>query len=139
MGKVSAFFASMAGKLALALLFAGLILLLLDRCDAARNAGKEADLATEQGEAAAESGRDAVNAAGGVSGRDAESDDLTRENDHAIHSAEGAGAPVPAAVADAARDGLCKRRAYRCTPDCLRRLAAAGVANPGAGCPDAGD
>ncbi len=119
-----------------ALLLLGL--LFLGQCQKARSARAEASLSAETAKAVSESGKDAIGAVGAVSGRNSDSDAITRENSDAILHAPGADAPVPAGLAGAARDGLCRRAAYRCSAECLRRAAAAGVAGAGAGCRDAG-
>jgi len=115
-----------------------LILLTLHSCQNASQAGREAGLSAQTSKAALGSGKDAVGVVWGVSGRVEDSDAITRENDRAIHAAPGANLALPADVAAAGRAGLCQRRAYRCSRECVQRSVAAGMARAGAGCPAAG-
>jgi len=89
-------------------------------CQRALQAPSQARLATKQGEAASESGKDAVAVTGAAGARESASDALTRENEHAIRTAPGAGAPVDTGVHDAGLAGLCRRAAYRGDPKCLQ-------------------
>lgn len=102
---------------AIALLLA---LLLLGQCQRTRTAGAEASLNAKVGQAAAESGADAVGAVGAVSARVSVSDQTGRQNDEAIRSAAGADQLVPDAVDGAGRSGLCRRAAYRADPHCVQ-------------------
>ncbi|MEN2791538.1 hypothetical protein ABC974_18025 [Sphingomonas oligophenolica] len=86
----------------------------------ARTARAETRLAAGQAAAALASGRDAGNAIGNRMDADAETDTITRENDHAIRTAPGADAPVDPALRDAGLAGLCRRAAYRRDPKCLQ-------------------
>jgi len=111
-----------------------LIGLTVHSCTKASQAGAEASLATEAGKAGAASGSDAVNSVGGAAARDAATDMTTMENADAIQNADGADAPVNPSVRDAGFAGLCKRTAYRCTEQCLQRVAADRVADARARC-----
>ncbi|MFC0204744.1 hypothetical protein [Novosphingobium soli] len=135
MSRVSAFVASALGRVVLALVLVAVILFGVERCQRARQAGKEAALSAKQGEAALGSGKDAVGAVGAVSGRSSASDDLTRENDDAIRKAPGAEAAVDPRLRDAGLDSLCKRAAYRDSEQCLQRAAAGRVAGTDTGRP----
>ena len=112
-------------RLLIAALAAAAFLLLLalfgwHEWQAAHTAKVETRLATGQAAAALASGQDAGNAIGNRMDADAETDTITRENDHAIRNAHGADAPVDPAVRDAGLAGLCRRAAYRRDPKCLR-------------------
>lgn len=85
------------------------------------NIRRTATLERGQAGAAVESGKDAIGTVAGAGRRDAGIDDQTRENDHAIRSAEGASAPVSDAADRAGRDSLCKRAAYRGSADCVQQ------------------
>lgn len=80
----------------------------------------EARLANGQGQAATQSGRDAVQTVGNQSAAEAQIDATTKENENAIRSAPGANAPVDPAARDAGLRALCKRSAYRSDPKCLQ-------------------
>ncbi|WP_156495375.1 hypothetical protein [Croceicoccus estronivorus] len=92
-----------------------------------KRAQAEAKLARNRADAALASGQDAVATMGAQGAAEQAVDTLTRENDHAIRSAEGAAAPVPSAVAAAGRIGLCKRAAYRGRAECLQFTPAPGM------------
>lgn len=101
-------------------------------------AAGEARLATKQGEAALDSGRDAVESLGASQAKETAIDEITQENDRAIRSAPGADAPVDARVRDAGLAGLCKRAVYLRDPRCLQftpsqRLAEGGERRTAAG------
>ena len=102
-----------------------------------KNAATIAKIEAGRADAAAASGHDAAETVATTAANAGDSDDLTRRNHDAITKASGAAAPLDPAVAAAGRDGLCGRRAYSCTPDCVQRAVAAGVARAGAGCPPA--
>jgi hypothetical protein len=84
------------------------------------NPKAEARLSRNQAEAAAESGADAVNTVGEAGEREAAGDALTRENNQEIRNAPGADAPVSAEAGAAGLAALCRRRAYRDEPRCVR-------------------
>jgi hypothetical protein len=92
--------------------------LFLRSCQAERTAKAGAKLATGQAGASLVSGGDAVDTTGNVQRNEIAADAVTRENDHAIHKAKGAGAPVAAPVRDAGLAALCRRAAYRDSPRC---------------------
>ena len=115
----------MSRALARALMIAGGVVLLLGflwlrSCDEARSAKTQAKLSTGQAGAAIQSGGDAANTIGNRMEADAASDLTTRENADAIRNAEGAGAPVAAAVRDAGLAGLCRRAAYSRDARCVQ-------------------
>lgn len=89
----------------------------------AGNSKKEAELNANRAGAAIESGADAAGTVGEVGTRASETDMITRENENAIRNAEGADAPVNPAAAAAGRDSLCRRAAYRDSPECVQRAA----------------
>ena len=93
----------------------------------------EAKLNRNTADAAMASGKDAVATIGAQGAAEQAVDALTKENDHAIRNAEGAGAPVPPAVAAAGRFSLCKRAAYRGTAECMQFTPATGMESRGAG------
>lgn len=84
------------------------------------SANVEADLANEQGDAALQSGQDAVENVGAQGAREDQIDNTTRENDREIRNAEGADAPVNPDLRDAGLRSLCKRPAYSSDPKCLQ-------------------
>ena len=86
----------------------------------ARTAKVETRLAAGQAGAALASGQDAGNAIGNRMDADAETDTITRENDHAIRTASGADAPVDPALRAAGLAGLCRRATYRGDPKCVQ-------------------
>lgn len=102
------------------------------QCQNARNLGTESRVSRSQTGAALDSGADAVGAAGAVSGRNSQTDQITMENADAIRTAPGADAPVDPALDRVARDGLCRRAAYRSDPKCVHFTPAEGVARGGA-------
>jgi len=96
-------------------------ILFLRSCQAERTAKVGTKLATGQAGASLKSGADAVDTAGKVQGNEIAADAITRENDDAIHKAEGAGAPVAAPVRNAGLASLCRRAAYRGDPKCVQQ------------------
>lgn len=88
----------------------------------------EARLGKNQTEAAAQSGRDAVNTVGAQNKAEDQVDQITKENDSAIRNAPGADAPVDSRASDAGLRSLCKRRSAHRDPKCVQFLAADGVA-----------
>ncbi len=80
----------------------------------------EAKLANGQGQAATQSGRDAVQTVGNQSAAEAQVDATTKENENAIRSAPGANAPVDPAARDAGLRALCGRKANRGNPKCVQ-------------------
>ena len=106
--------------LAAAALFLLLALFACHEWHAARAAKVETRLAAGQAGAALASGQDAGNAIGNRMDADAETDTITKENDHAIRIAPGAAAPVDPALRAAGLVGLCRRAAYRGDPKCVQ-------------------
>lgn len=88
------------------------------------NAKVETRLARNQAEAATQSGSDAVETVGRQQSAEVATDTITKENDHAIRSAQGADAPVAPAAAAAGRASLCRRAAYRERPECVQHAPA---------------
>lgn len=85
-------------------------------CTAARRAAAEADLARDRGQAAIESGRDAVNTIGSAAARETEIHGTVQEATHAI-------AQAPAGDSnDAADRAACRMRSYRDQPRCRALL-----------------
>ncbi len=80
----------------------------------------EAKLANGQGQAATQSGRDAVQTVGNQSAAETQIDATTKENEDAIRSAPGANAPVDPAARDAGLRALCKRASYIRDPRCVQ-------------------
>lgn len=103
-----------------AVMMALAILLALYSCSRQRDAATEARISSGQAGAAIESGTDAVGTIGNRADADAAADQITRENNDAIHRANGADAPVAADARAAGLRSLCKRQAYRDDPKCLR-------------------
>ncbi len=103
-------------------IFAAFVLALLlfgvSQCDKRRNQAAQTHLERAQGTAAQESSRDAINTVSGAGEREAESADLTRENEKEIRNAQGADERVGAGVNAAGRRSLCRRAAYRDDPKC---------------------
>jgi hypothetical protein len=133
MGKLEAFFASVLFKVILAVALWLLIWFAWHEWQSAANSRSETRLSESHGQAVQDSARDAIGSVGALNGRDTASDDLTRRNADAIRSAPGAAAPVDPALRDAGLIGLCKRRAYSRSADCLQFTPAASVAGSGAG------
>ena len=96
-------------------------ILFLRSCQAERTAKVGTKLATGQAGASLASGADAVDTTGNVQGNEIAADAITRENDDAIHKADGAGAPVATAVRNAGLASLCRRAAYRGDPKCVQQ------------------
>lgn len=120
------------------LLIVGAVVLLaliiaLSQCQSARDAGTRADVSEGQAGAAVENGADAVGTVGAVAGRDAGTDQITRENADAIRNAPGADAPVDAGLRDAGLASLCRRSAYRSRAECVQFAPAGAVAGAGGG------
>lgn len=95
-----------------------LVLLLLSQCEKRRNEGAQTKVDSAQGQAATESGADAINTVSEAGQREAASEDLTRTNERDIRAAPGAGDRVNAGVNAAGLQALCRRDAYRNTERC---------------------
>jgi len=130
---MSLFFAKFASKLIMVLAVVVALIFGVVQCHDPGTVGQETRLAKEQAGAATDSAADAIGTVGGLYDRVQASDDLTKENERAILSAPGAGAPVAPAVDAAGRDSLCRRPAYRGSVECVQRAVASGVAEAGAG------
>lgn len=96
--------------------------------DKMRATATQARLNQGQATAAIESGSDAVSAVGATEAQGMRDDITSRENDHAIRSASGAGQAVGQPVHDAGLASLCRRRVYQRDPQCLQFTASAGLA-----------
>jgi len=103
--------------LVLALLFVGI--LTVQSCNSAKTAKTEARLSENQSEAALASGADAVETLGDQSGREDQTDALTRSNSDAIRKAPGAGDAVNPDLDALARERLCRYTVYLKHPDCV--------------------
>lgn len=88
-------------------------ILWLRSCQAERTAAAREKVATEQAGAAMQSGTDAVQTLGNQQANEIAADAVTRENDDAIHKADGATVQVAPAVRDAGLASLCRRASYR--------------------------
>lgn len=82
-------------------------------------AAAKAGVVLAQGEKKAST--DAISVVVGNQERSEETQNIRRENEVAIREADGAGDEVNPAVAAAGRNGLCKYRAYRDRPECVRK------------------
>ena len=111
-------FARIVGAMVILALIGGL--LALQQCASARSAKTRATLDHNQGTAAIQSGRDAVDVVGTRGQRETAIDAITKENDHDIRKALGANTAVNPAVRDAGLAGLCKRAAYSRDAKCVR-------------------
>jgi hypothetical protein len=103
----------------------------------AANAVTEGRVVAAQAEAGRSSAKVAIDAVAASSAAERTSETQSRESEDAIRAAPGADAPVDPALRDVGLDRLCARRTYRCSPACVQRAAARGVADAGAGCPPA--
>ncbi len=103
----------------------GLVLFFVLRSCMTKDARTEtaaAKVDAQLSDARAASGADAVGTVGNAAAREDQVQDITRENDVAIHSAPGADAPVDPALGSVARAGLCRYAAYRDSEQCKRLL-----------------
>lgn len=89
-----------------------------------KTAKVEARINQNQTAAAIASGSDAVETIGRQIAAEDEDDVITKGNADEIRNAQGADAPVDPDVAGAGRRGLCRRAAYRDSPECLQQPAA---------------
>jgi hypothetical protein len=90
----------------------------VSKCQYDSTAKTEIKLSKGQAGAAVASGSDAVQTTGNQAASETAADQVTRENADAIRHAEGADAPVTAAVRDAGLGALCRRAAYKDNPRC---------------------
>lgn len=86
-------------------------------------AATEARLGANRADAALATASDAAQSVATQAAAEANHDALTRENDHEIHSAPGADAPVDPRLHDAGLRSLCRRAAYRGSQQCLQFAA----------------
>lgn len=105
---------------AVVIVLAVALILSLGMC---RDSRQEARLRTEQGEAATDSGKDAVATLGASQGKERAIDDMTAANDKEIRNAKGADAAVDPAVRDAGIRSVCRRPSAANDPKCLPRAA----------------
>ena len=93
-------------------LLVGLILFAVNSCNSGKQAKKQAEVSSEQGNASISAGAEAVNTVGNVASSDAETDAIVA----------GGQAEIRAAVAGqkgaAAKRAACRLKAYRDTPQC---------------------
>ena len=95
-----------------------LALLLLSQCDKRRNEKAQAKVDSAQSEAATNSAADAIDTVSEAGRRETASEDLTRQNERDIRSAQGAGDRVNMDVHSTGLAALCKRQAYANTERC---------------------
>lgn len=96
--------------------------LLLSSLRDGKRAQVEAGLERNRGDAAVQSGRDAVNAVGGQAAAEGAVDAITKENERAIREAKGADVDVGDPVRAAALRSLCQRSANKNKPECIAHL-----------------
>ena len=101
-----------------AVLLVGLIAFGVTQCEQRRNGAAQGRLDTSQAGAAQNSATDAINAVAAAGGREAASEDLTRQNAREIAGAPGSTVRTDPAVDLAGRRALCRRAAYRDEPKC---------------------
>jgi hypothetical protein len=109
------------------------VILALSQCQSARNANTRAEVSDSQAGATAASGADAVGTVGAVADRDADTDQLTRENADAIRNAPGASAPIDPDLRGVGLASLCRRAAYRSRAECVQYASPDAVAGTGGG------
>lgn len=107
-------------RIAAALLALVVVVLLANALLGGKRAAVEARLNGNLAGAAVQSGADAVQTVGAQGASETTIDAQTKENDHAIRAAPGAGAPVDPAAHNAGLGGLCKRAAYRLDARCVQ-------------------
>ena len=105
-------------KIGLLVLFMVMAVLLLGQCEKRREEAAQARLEKEIGAAKDASGADAINTITAREAAAVESENLTRNNERDIRTAPGAGDRVNSGVDLAGRKALCKRAAYKDTPQC---------------------
>lgn len=105
-----------------------LVLWLTGALERGQRAQIEARLQAGRADAGIASGRDAAQTVGSQAASESAADQLSRENEHDIRTANGAGAPVDPDVHGAGLRGLCRRAAYRGSQQCLQHAATPGVA-----------
>jgi hypothetical protein len=87
-------------------------------CQQAKQMAAQSKMDRGQAGAARESAKDAIATQGNVSAAQAAGEALTRTNEKEIRGAKGADAKIDPAVRDAGRAALCRRAAYRDSPQC---------------------
>lgn len=121
------------GAVMLAALVAVLLLWGPAACQRMRSLGAQSKLDRGQGQAAVESGHDAVDTVGNVAAAATDSERLSQENDKEIRNAKGASVRVDPAVSTAGLRAFCKRPSGARTERCRVFLANPnGVAPAGA-------
>ncbi len=88
------------------------------QCSKRRDAASQARMDAAQGQAASESGRDAIGTVARSGEAAAASEELTRANEQAIRNATGADDRVNLAVHVAGLKALCRRKAFADDPRC---------------------
>lgn len=96
------------------------VVLAIQAWNTSSRAKTETRLSNNQTEAALNSGTDAVETLGEQSGREDQTDAITKDNDNAIRKAPGADAAVNPDLDAVARERLCRRTVYRLRPECLQ-------------------
>lgn len=89
-------------------------------CQKFRSQAAQNRMNTEQGGAFADSAGNAINTVEQAGARDAESETLTATNEREIRAAPGADQQASTEVNRAGRNAVCKRLAYRDTPQCKK-------------------
>lgn len=105
-------------KVGLLVLFMVLTVLLLGQCEKRREEAAQARLDKELNDARVGSGADAIGTVTNRGAAEMESENLTRNNERDIRAAPGASDRVNSGVDLAGRKALCKRAAYKDTPQC---------------------
>jgi hypothetical protein len=105
-----------------AVLLLGIIAFGVHSCDQRRSKAAQTRLERSQAEAASNSAADAINTVAASGEATRASEDLTRENSKDIMAADGAKDTVKPGVKAAGRKALCKRDAYRNSPECKEAL-----------------
>jgi hypothetical protein len=111
------------------------------RMEAGRAERLQASLAAAQAAAAASQAHaaaatDAASTVAAGAQRDAATQSLHQENEHALQAAPGSGQGLDPALNDAGRRGLCAYRAYSADPACVQLLGPGSGQRPDAGASD---
>jgi FtsZ-interacting cell division protein ZipA len=101
-----------------AVLLLGIIAFGVHSCDQRRSKAAQTRLQSAQGEAQSNSAADAIGTVERSSEAAEASENLSRNNERDIRSAQGASDKVNPAVRDAGIAALCKRQAYENDPRC---------------------
>lgn len=94
--------------------------LLVRSCDSRRDKAAQSRVDASQGQAQAESGKDAIDTVSRAGEAQAASEGQSRRAEQDIRSASGAGDAVNPAARDAGLAALCKRAIYRNHPRCRK-------------------